>query len=111
MSETQRNSRSTFCCRQTSKHQRKGENPKKDTLLVVLCYIAFYSFLIGFCVLLLKGAIDSDKNHTLLWTFFVLGIFFVVFVNFAIKIGRDSLEKAKIIKKVLEAKKRQELDP
>jgi len=86
---------------------------KKDTVLMLLCYLAFWSFLIGFSALLLKGAIDSDVNHTLLWAFFVIGILFVSFVTGSIKIGTDAVEKVRIAEKqaVTIAKMRIELDP
>lgn len=97
-----------------SAHRGKDttDNSRRDTLLTILYYVGFYSFLTAFSTLLLKGAIDSDVNHTLLWALFVIGILFVSFVFGAIKIGTDAVEKAKIAEKLAVAiRMNVELDP
>ena len=56
----------------------------KNLALVLLFYLAFYSFLYGFYMLLLEGVTATSsvgKQHTLLWTFFYLGIAFTVVVS------------------------------
>ena len=56
----------------------------KNLALVLLFYVAFYSFLYGFYMLLLEGVTATSsvgKQHTLLWTFFYLGIAFTVVVS------------------------------
>mmetsp|Transcript_743 Transcript_743/g.822 ORF Transcript_743/g.822 Transcript_743/m.822 type:complete len:116 (-) Transcript_743:364-711(-) len=101
------------CCAQSRARQSGSENSTKDTIMMLLCYLAFWSFLIGFSALLLKGAIDSDVNHTLLWAFYVIGLLFVSFVTGAIKIGTDAVEKVKIAERQAAtiAKMRIELEP
>jgi len=100
-----------LCCDWTTANNSKDS--RKDTLIMVLCYIMFWSFLTGFSALLLKGAMDSDVNHTLLWTFFVIGLLFVSLVMGAIMIGTDAVEKVKVAKRqaMAIAKMRIELDP
>lgn len=56
----------------------------KNLALVLLFYLAFYSFLYGFYMLLLEGVTATSsvgKQHTLLWTFFYLGVAFTVVVS------------------------------
>jgi len=103
----------TASSKQTQTRQNGSENSIKDMMMMLLCYLAFYSFLIGFSTLLLKGAIDSDVKHTMLWAFFIIGILFVSFVAGAIKIGTDAVGKAKIAEREAAriAKMRIELDP
>lgn len=48
----------------------------KDFILILGCYVGFYSFLFGFSALLLKGVIETNEKHSLLWSFLVLGILF-----------------------------------
>ena len=76
----------------------------KNMSLVMLFYIALYSFLAGFYALMLKGvmATSKDGTHTLLWTFLVLGIIFTVAVSTTIFVSQYQ-EKQK--------KKQQEGDP
>lgn len=85
------------------RHTVTPEYSHRDTLIMIMYYVGFYSFLTGFSTLLLKGAIDSDVNHTLLWAFFVIGVLFVAFVVGAIKIGTDAVEKAKVAQKLAAA--------
>mmetsp|Transcript_3847 Transcript_3847/g.9810 ORF Transcript_3847/g.9810 Transcript_3847/m.9810 type:complete len:118 (+) Transcript_3847:114-467(+) len=62
----------------------------KNMSLVMIFYIALYSFLAGFYALMLKGVIATSRggNHTLLWTFFVLGILFTVVVSLAVYVSQ-----------------------
>ena len=97
-------------CQQTSAHNSKDY--WKDLLVVILFYIVFWGFLAGFFLLLLNGVIISNGEHTLLWTFLVIGILFVALVSGAIKLGTDAVEKDKLAKR--QAQKRKsiiELDP
>jgi len=50
---------------------------------LLLFYVCFYSFLIGFYLLLLQGVTSTSvgEQQTLLWTFFYLGIAFVFVVS------------------------------
>ena len=70
----------------------------KNLALVLLFYLAFYSFLYGFYMLLLEGVTATSsvgKQHTLLWTFFYLGIAFAVVVS-GITLASQWAEKKEI---------------
>ena len=70
----------------------------KNLALVLLFYVAFYSFLYGFYMLLLEGVTATSsvgKQHTLLWTFFYLGIAFTVVVS-GITLASQWAEKKEI---------------
>lgn len=70
----------------------------KNLALVLLFYLAFYSFLYGFYMLLLEGVTATSsvgKQHTLLWTFFYLGIAFTVVVS-GITVASQWAEKREI---------------
>lgn len=55
----------------------------KNLALVLLFYLCFYSFMSGFYLLLLNGVTSTSvgKQHTLLWTFFYLGVAFTIVVS------------------------------
>ena len=72
-----------------------SRNRVEDVLLFVAFYAIFFSFLFGFFILLLKGAIDTDDNHTLLWTFFFFGVLFSVIVGGAVTLGVQQAQKEK----------------
>jgi hypothetical protein len=59
----------------------------KDFILIIGCYTAFYSFLFGFSILLLRGAISTAETNSLLWAFLIVGIVFCVGVAVAVIIG------------------------
>ena len=70
----------------------------KNLALVLLFYLSFYSFLYGFYMLLLEGVTATSsvgKQHTLLWTFFYLGIAFTVVVS-GITLASQWAEKKEI---------------
>ena len=69
----------------------------KNLALVLLFYLSFYLFLYGFYMLLLEGvtATHVGKRHTLLWTFFYLGIAFTVVVS-GITVASQWAEKREI---------------
>eukprot|EP00904_Undaria_pinnatifida_P010176 jgi/Undpi1/6289/HiC_scaffold_20.g08773.m1 len=53
-------------------------NSLEDVLLICGCIFALWSFVLGLAALMLKSAIDTDRNHTALWVYFwlfVLGVF------------------------------------
>ena len=62
----------------------------RDASLILGSYIAFYSSLFGFTALLLKGAVATDKTHSLLWSFAIVGVVFCIGVAIAISIGTRS---------------------
>jgi len=77
---------------ETSPSQRRRISSIKKAKLVsllpnlgslLLFYVCFYSFLIGFYLLLLQGVTSTSvgEQQTLLWTFFYLGIAFVFVVS------------------------------
>lgn len=70
----------------------------KNLAQVLLFYLAFYSFLYGFYMLLLEGVTATSsvgKQHTLLWTFFYLGIAFTIVVS-GITLASQWAEKKEI---------------
>lgn len=67
-------------------------NSLQDLIFIILFYIGFFAFLAGFFVLLLMGAIATDNSHTLLWTFFVLGVLFAIFVSGAVRMGMQQVD-------------------
>ncbi len=75
----------------------------RDLILVLGCYAVFYSVLIGFSSILLKGAIDTADTSTLLWAFFVIGLIFGGLVGVAVKIGTNYQDDLK--QRQLEAEK------
>ncbi len=71
----------------------------RDLILVLGCYAVFYSGLLGFSSILLKGAIDTAGTSTLLWAFFVIGLIFGGLVGVAVKIGtkyQDDLKQTQL---------------
>lgn len=80
---------------ETSPSQRRRISSIKKAKLVLLVsllpnlgslllfYVCFYSFLIGFYLLLLQGVTSTSvgEQQTLLWTFFYLGIAFAFVVS------------------------------
>jgi len=74
----------------------------KDIVLVLACYVTFYSFLLGFCAILLKGAMDTAESSTLLWTFFIVGLMFGGAVAVAIKMGTKAQDEQKAAKRQAE---------
>lgn len=99
------NNQSLFTFRFFTKHSRPikewctGCGNSADIILVLTCYTVLWSFLLGFFTLLLKGAIDTDETHTLLWTFFWFGLMFSILVFGATKVGTFEIEREKKEKK------------
>jgi bacteriorhodopsin len=56
----------------------------QDYLIIIAGYIVFYSFLIGFTLVLLLGAIKTSNEGTVLWSFFFSGVLFYMMVATAI---------------------------
>jgi len=77
--------------RRSSRHLRSSEIDKetssKDIALIFAAYLAFYTFLFFFFCLLIKGAIDTDEKHTLLWSFFFFAIMFCTVVGVSVNFG------------------------
>lgn len=51
-------------------------NSLEDVVLIAGCVFALWAFVLGVSSLMLKSAIDTDRNHTALWVyfwFFILG--------------------------------------
>lgn len=65
----------------------------KDFILIVGCYIAFYSFLFGLSALLLKGVIATNETDAFLWGFLVIGVVFCIGVMLAVLITTRSDQK------------------
>jgi hypothetical protein len=82
----------------------------KDLALVLGCYVAFYSFLFVFCVILMKGVMDTSDNSTMLWTFNFIGTMFGAAVGIAVKIGTKAQEEKKVAEQQAEMKKMQQAD-
>ena len=67
----------------------------KNLAQILAAYVALYLFLFVFFCLLLKGAIDTDQKHTLLWTFFYFGAMFCTIVGIWVKFGtQENLKKS-----------------
>jgi hypothetical protein len=77
--------------KKSSRHLRPNEtnqgNSSWDIALIFAAYFALYTFLLFFFCLLVKGAIDTDEKHTLLWSFFFFAILFCTIVGFSVKFG------------------------
>ncbi len=67
----------------------------KDLALILGCYLVFYSFLVIFCAILLKGVMDTTEHHTLLWTFNFIGMIFGGVMGIAVKMGTMSQQEEK----------------
>ena len=80
----------------------------KDLALVIACYLAFYSFLVIFCAVLLKGAMDTSDDSTLLWTFNFIGMLFGIAVSVAVVIGTKAQAEKKAAEQEAEMKKMQQ---
>lgn len=63
-------------------------NSLEDLLLIMGCIFALWSFVLGFAGLLLKSAIDTDRNHTALWTYFWLFLLSVILLGGMIATGQ-----------------------
>lgn len=53
----------------------------EDIGIICSCFIMLWSTLLGFYVLLLKAALDTDEKSTALWIFFAFGVLLVIFVS------------------------------
>lgn len=73
----------------------------KNIASVLLFYVALYSFLAGFFALMLKGvmATSTGGHHTLLWTFFVMGISFGVVISLAVYVSQIQEKEKKMDEK------------
>ena len=70
-------------------------NSAQDLVRIFICYVVFYSFLVGMVALMLQGALDTDVKHTLLWAYLVFGLLFSGLVGGAIYVGRKNLNQKK----------------
>ncbi len=67
----------------------------EDWIIIMLSYIALWSFLLFFVSLLLKGALDSVHRHTALWMmfwFFLASVIALMFVVYTGQIERERQE-------------------
>lgn len=64
-----------------------------DFILILGCYFTFYSFLFGFSALLLKGVVETNDKHWLLWSFLIVGILFLIGLFLAIIITSKNEQK------------------
>ena len=65
----------------------------KDFALILCCYIAFYSFLFGTSILLLKGVMATNESDAFLWGFLYIGILFCIGVMLAVILGSRTKKK------------------
>lgn len=72
-------------------------NSLEDLLLIIGCIFALWSFVLGLAGLLLKSAIDTDRNHTALWTYFWLFILSVLLLGGMIATGQVERGRAEKI--------------
>ena len=80
----------------------------KDFILIIGCYISFYSFLFGISALLLKGVIATDDTNSFLWGFLIMGIVFSISVMVAVFLGTRTEEMK--LKKEEDGKARMTID-
>ena len=64
----------------------------KDFILILGCYVGFYSSLFGISALLLNGVIETNEKNSLLWSFLAVGILFSVGLFGAIVMSTRSLQ-------------------
>lgn len=99
------------------KYTKKDGTPKqcnvfcglsiKDFALILCCYIAFYSFLFGTSILLLKGVMATNESDAFLWGFLYIGILFCIGVMLAVILGSRTKEDKQ--KKVQETQSNSQL--
>ncbi len=75
-----------------------GQNTE-DFVIIVLSYIALWSFILFFISMLLKGAIDSVYRHTALWIMFWLFVFSVIGLLFIVYTGQIERERRELKEK------------
>lgn len=76
-------------------------NSLEDVLLICGCIFALWSFVLGLAALMLKSAIDTDRNHTALWVYFwmfVLGAFLLGGMIATGQVERHRAEAAQALK-------------
>mmetsp|Transcript_21945 Transcript_21945/g.27147 ORF Transcript_21945/g.27147 Transcript_21945/m.27147 type:complete len:166 (+) Transcript_21945:120-617(+) len=74
-------------------------NSLEDLGIIFTVYVVFYSFLIGFFALLLKGALDTEEKQTILWSFFFFGVLFVALVGGGVYVNMKKYERERNEKK------------
>lgn len=83
-------------CKQTL----NADHDYKNVASVLMFYLALYAFLAGFYTLMLKGVMATSSSvangsDTLLWSFFVIGVAFVLVVTVTVMISQYQ-EKQKV---------------
>ena len=72
------------------------ERDYKNMGLVMLFYIGLYGILSAFFALMLKSVVDTAAHgHTMLWSFFVMGVGFAVSVSLGVYVSQVT-EKGKM---------------
>ena len=61
----------------------------RDLLSILGLYILFYTALVGFCAILLHGAMATRDTDTLMWAFFVVGLVFGGIVGLFLMLGKS----------------------
>ena len=80
-------------------HHIGCNNSLEDIIIIITLYITFYSFCIGFFVLALKGAVDTEDTSTLLWSYLYMLIIMIVLVLGATYFNRKDINEKKRLKK------------
>ena len=80
-------------------HHFGCNNSLEDIIIIITLYITFYSFCIGFFVLALKGAVDTEDSSTLLWSYFYILIMMTALVLGATYFNRKDLNEKKKLRK------------
>ena len=83
-------------CKQTL----NADRDYKNVASVLMFYLALYAFLAGFYTLMLKGVMATSSSvangsDTLLWSFFVIGVAFVLVVTVTVMIQYQEKQKVK----------------
>ena len=74
-------------------------NSLEDIIIIITLYITFYSFCVGFFVLALRGAVDTEDTSTLLWSYFYIFIMMTALVLGATYFNRKDLNEKKKLRK------------
>lgn len=69
-------------------------NSLEDLLLIIGCTFALWSFILGLTALMLKSAIDTDRNHTALWIYFWMFILGCLMLGGMIATGQVERRRA-----------------
>lgn len=80
-------------------------NDVEDIGIILSCYVALWSFCIAFFSCLLKAALDTDEQNTLLFTSLFFFIIYTAVVSGAVYTGQMELQRIKLARQHRQEKK------